>query len=494
MNMNMTKFDPARSRKLKYGAMSVIMTTVVIAAVVIVNVIFSALAYNKNWYIDMTKDKLYGLSDAGREMLDTIDHDIQIHFCAPYDELEANFYQKLVFELVKEMAASYDNITYDYIDIISNPTAINKYKSTTATSIKTTNIIVESGTEFRVFTLEAMFVFNESQVVWAFNGEKKLITAMMQITQAETPIAYYTYTHGEAISENVYLLELFYDAGYDVRPIDLTKEDVDPTADVILICNPIYDFEGISEDTKGRKSEIEKIDDFLDGFNNVMVFCDPETPVLPELFEFLYEWGIEFDQSQLKDPTNAIDTESLAIVGNYAIDESLGASLVKPITSLGTPPKTIVKEARPINLVWDAKDSRITSTVLYTSDTADKYSLETGEMVDEGQFPLVVLSRESRYIENVPHYSYVFAVGSKYFASDDYLGKSTYGNADILHNMMLTMGKEQVPIDLDFKLFEDESLDITTQEAANWTIFLTAFIPAVVLIAGIVIWIRRKHA
>ena len=128
MQITKTKFDPSNSKKFKYGAMAIVLTAVVIAAVVIINVIFSALAYNKNWYIDLTKDKLYGLSDAGRDMLDDIDHEIKIHFCAPYDELEANYYQKMVFELVKEMAASYDNITYDYIDIISNPTAVNKPK------------------------------------------------------------------------------------------------------------------------------------------------------------------------------------------------------------------------------------------------------------------------------------------------------------------------------------------------------------------------------
>ena len=60
--------------------------------------------------------------------------------------------------------------------------------------------------------------------------------------------------------------------------------------------------------------------------------------------------------------------------------------------------------------------------------------------------------------------------------------------------MMRAMGKIQVPVDLDFKVFDDESLDITTAEATNWTVFLTAVIPAVFLIAGIVVWIRRKHA
>ena len=134
----------------------------------------------------------------------------------------------------------------------------------------------------------------------------------------------------------------------------------------------------------------------------------------------------------------------------------------------------------------------MTSTVLYTSPNAEKYV--DGDLVETGQYPLIVLSRETRYIDNTPHYSYVFACGSQYLTASDYLGRKAYGNSDIVYAMMRAMGKIQVPVDLDFKVFDDESLDITTAEATNWTVFLTAVIPAVFLIAGIVVWIRRKHA
>lgn len=543
--MKINGINPASTRKLKYGAISVVLTAVVVAAIIIFNTIFSALVYKYNWYVDMTKEGIYGLSDSGRVLLDEIDADINIRFCAPYDELEGNWYMKMVLSLVKEMAAEYDNITYDYIDIIKNPTASAKYKSTTATSIKTTNVIVESGTEFRVFAATALFTQNESGTIWAFNGEKKLISAMIQITQAEIPIAYLTYTHGESTliemvnqvvdsgsyttaevldmlknnyGYDVSMLELLYDAGFEVRGIDLTKEDFDPAGRLLVICNPIYDFEGISDDTKGRKSEIEKIDDFLDGFGNLMVFVDPDTEELPELYEFLSEWGIEFDNSVIKDPSSSLDSEHYSLVGDYAVDyssytsssssseteynpDALGASLVKSMTEIGTPPKTVVRYARPINRLWDSKDGRITSTALYTSTGAQKYV--DGEMVEEGRYPLIVLSRESRYVDEtdangetsqVLHSNYVFACGSKYLTSSDYLDKKAYGNSDILYAMMRTMGKTQVPADLDFKVFDDESLSITTAEATNWTIFLTAVIPACFLIAGAVVWIRRKHA
>ncbi len=494
MTSKMNKFNPASVRKLKYGTMAIVLTAVTIAAVVIFNVIFSSLAYKYNWYADLTKEKLYGLSDAGRAMLDEIDDEISIIFCCPFDELEKNSAQKMVYELVKEMAAEYKNINYSYVDIIENPTAVTKYKTTSVSSIKTTNVIVESGTEFRVFELRAFFVFNDqnSSTPWAFNGEKKLISAMIQITQAETPIAYFTSTHGEQISAS--MAELFYDAGYELRAIDLTQEDFAPEGRLVVIANPAKDFIGITKDTAGKKSEIEKIDDFLDGFGNLIVFLDPDntTDKYPELCEFLSEWGIAFDNSVLKDPSASLDTTHYSLVGQYSVEETIGASLISTITSLAAPPKTIVSYARPMTILWDAKDSRVTSTVLYTSDNAERYI--DGKVVDKGQYPLITLSRESRYIENTPHYSYVFAAGSNYLFADDYLGSKAYGNSDIVYAMMRAMGKEQVPVDLDFKVFDDESLDITTAEASGWTIFLCSFLPAVSLITGLVVWLRRKHA
>ncbi len=506
--MKMNGFNPATTRKLKYGALAIVLTAIVIAAVIIFNAIFSSLVYKYNWYVDMTKEGVYGLSDAGRAMLDDITEPINIIFCEPYDDLESDAAMKMIFSLVKEMAASYDNITYEYIDIIKNPTAVTKYKTTTVSNIKTTNVIVESGTEFRNFSAQAFFVSNESGKTWAFNGELKFISAMIQVTQAETPICYITNTHGESLTADFSsLLSLVDSAGFELRTIDLTKEDIDPDARLLIINNPRYDFEGISEDTKGRKSEIEKIDDFLDGFGNLMVFKDPDTGELPELEEFLSEWGIQFDNSLLKDPSSSLDVEHYSLVGDYPIalnssnttaenavydPDALGASLVSSMTNTGTPPKTVVKYASPINRLWDSKDGRMTSTVLYTSSNAEKYV--DGTKVETGKYPLIVLSRESRYIDNTPHYSYVFACGSQYLASTDYVGRGAYGNSDIVYAMMRTMGKKQVPVDLKFKVFDDESLDITTQEATNWTIFLTAVIPAGFLVAGVVVWLRRKHA
>ena len=484
----------AAARKFKFGAISVALSIVVIAAVVVVNVLFSAFAYKNNWYVDLTESKLYELSDAGRELIDTVESDITIHFCAPFDKLESNYMTNMVLNLVKEISAEYDNISYDYIDINKNPSKLDKYKSTEDTVFTTSTVIVEnSNGAFRALNMVNMFYYNDESYSdpWAFNGELRLITAMLQCVQLETPIAYFTNTHGETISQG--LAQLLADAGFTVLPIDLSKEEIDESARIIVISGPKYDFEGISEYTNGKKSEIEKIDDFLDSFGSLMVFMEPDAQELPELETFLSEWGIEFDDAKLKDTTNSEGGDTFTIVGNYSLEDTLGAKLVDELISSGTPPKTIVKDARPVNILWDSNQShgRQVSAAVYSASTAERHA-DDGT-VESGRYPLVVVSQEARYIDNTPHPAYVFAVGSTEFASDQAL-KPSYANSYILYTMMREMGKMQVPIELELKVFESNDISITTGASHAWTWATVAIIPGVIAALGIVVYIRRKHA
>ena len=58
------KIKASTGRKLRYGGLSLALTALIIAVVVIVNVIFSALAQKFMWYGDLTPELLYTISDA----------------------------------------------------------------------------------------------------------------------------------------------------------------------------------------------------------------------------------------------------------------------------------------------------------------------------------------------------------------------------------------------------------------------------------------------
>ena len=58
---------------------------------------------------------------------------------------------------------------------------------------------------------------------------------------------------------------------------------------------------------------------------------------------------------------------------------------------------------------------------------------------------------------------------------------------------MRAMGREKVPAEIDFRVFEDETLDVTQQQATTWTVILTALIPSIVLVCGVVMFVKRKN-
>ena len=76
-----------RSRKFKYGSVATAFTVAFVAIVVIFNIIFSALAQKYMWYIDMTKEQVFTLSEEAKEIMSDITEDVYIHFASEPDEL-----------------------------------------------------------------------------------------------------------------------------------------------------------------------------------------------------------------------------------------------------------------------------------------------------------------------------------------------------------------------------------------------------------------------
>lgn len=497
-NISRRKKSFFSDKRFKYGSTAVAFTTVVIAVIIVVNAIFGALCQALLWYGDMTAEQLYGITDASRELLADLsqeDVNIKIIFCTPKDKLEEVYETKLVHQCALTYAKEFDFVEVEYLDIITNPASINKYKTTAATTIKTTNVIIENGEDYRVFTVEAFYTFAESDKrVFAFNGEMKITSAIMQLCY-DNPIAYFTVGHGETTTSSQ-LAGLFDNAGYDVRTIDLSKEDIDPAAQVIVINGPRYDFMGAKQEV----NEIGKIADFLDSYGNLMVFMDPNamgTQDFPELTEFLSEWGIAFGRSVIKDPENSISADGFSLVSEYTTD-GMGSSLTKSIRELESVPKAIVRYTMPVEILWENRTidqgSRTVSPVLVSAPSAQAYGFENqDQVVSSGPFNLVTISQDSVYVENEPFTSYVLAVGTTGFTNQDYLTSNAYGNADIIYSAMKAMGREKVPLNIDFRLFEDKSLDITSVQANTWTVVYTAVIPVIVLICGTVVWIRRRH-
>lgn len=485
------------NRKFKYGGAAVALTLVCVALVIVFNAIFTALAQKNNWILDMTTERIFDLSEESKRLLDGYREKDGFHidfiFCQEADKVDENYYARIVHNLVKEFDAEFNFVDVKYVDINTHPGEVEQYKKTSNTNIAKTSLIVTNGTAFRVYAIDALYTFKEnSSEVFAFNGEYKLTSAIIALAD-DNPIAYFTTGHGETV-EGSTMAALFEEAGYEVRTIDLSKEEIDPAAMLLVVNNPQYDFMGSS----ATVNEIKKLDAFMDKLGNLMVFVDAKTETnrLKELNEYLKEWGIEICDDLLHDYSNSLSVDGTEIVATYAT-EGRGASLTTNVRSLADPPKTIVNYARSLKRLYSssAKGDRMVTPVLTTSYDSTAVSTPFGseEGGEAGMYDLMLLSSQIRYINNVDCYNNVLVAGTSSFTDDKYIGSGTYGNRDVIFTAMQAFGKKNVPINLNFKVFDPEGLDITTAEANRWTVILAVVLPVIVFAIGGVVYFRRKR-
>ncbi len=499
MNNPIYNQNVKKHRRLKFGAFAVGLTVAVVALVVVINAVFSALATKFMWYVDMTAEQIYGITQQSLDLLDdyrsTKEFEIQIVFCSYEDQLRSEYSTNLVHNLAKQYEEEFDFISVEYIDIINHPEAVDPYLATSVSRPKTTSVIITDGAQSRLFTIESFYTFDsDSGNVFAFNGEYKITSTILQLA-GDHPIAYFVTGHGEETDGSV-MWTLFEDAGYDVRKIDLSQESPDDAAKVMVINNPKYDFMG-GNDTV---NEIKKVDEFLDNnFGGLMVFMDAESGAMPELDAFLAEWGISFEQQLIRDYENSLSVDGTELIATYTTEGS-GASLTKTIREINPPPKAIVHNAKPIQILYENKtfgnSVRMPSAILTTSldKTAEAVSLtDPAATPIKGIYNLMTVTIDQRYIENEAHYSYVLAAGTAAFADDKYIGSRAYGNRDIIFNAMKNFGKKTVPLELDFKVFESTELSISKGDANRWTVFCTLFLPAVIAGVGIYVYARRRY-
>ena len=443
------KLNNGFGRKLRYGSVSLSLTAGVIAAVLLLNVLFSVLCTENRWFIDMTAGHydnkgrtqyygLYTLSDQAKQLLgDTIESanasraeddpvKVDIIFCADPDMLYGNRLMRYLYYTALAMEKQFsDTIKVSTVDVWDNPSAVDAYRTNSYSSIYQSNIIVAIGTEFRVYSYKAFYTFNSSDDAepWAYSGEKNFIKGITAVTRAEAPICALTVNHGEPFAteagraEYSEFLKVIERSGYDIVYLDLEHEEIPANCRLIITFDPQTDF--VSNFLTGGVSEMKKLEKHLDQAYSYMVFADADTPRLANLEEFLEEWGIAFERHNKTATYEIIDENSTISDGGRIIaqyeSEALGASLTSDMREKGASPKVIFGNALSItysktyetthSLADEEKgtgaytygysfknnQSRDIYDVFRASETAYAYAKENGvRLTDENGAELVV--------------------------------------------------------------------------------------------------------
>lgn len=535
-----------RTRRFRYGSVSVAITVLLIVAVILVNVIVTALSSKYLWYVDMTKESMFTVSDPCFALLDETfetlasrdpsgqEPKIVIKFCDAYDNLINGPYSKYVLTTALELAAHYpDRISVEYIDIYQNPSAVNPYKISVNTRIINTDVIVTgSSSEYRLYNVEDFFMISSGATSpFAYCGDKRFASAILAVTQVTKPVVGILMGHGETYKD-ASLGQLFEQAGYQIRIInDLVTEGIPSDCRMLVSYQPTTDFRSL-DDGISDISEIQILDDFLAQDNrSLMVFMSPDCPKLPNIEKYLAQWGIAFDRAEdgssyviAESAQNSLTSNGHTFFAQYE-KYGMGSSLTSELTSAPVPQKVVFKNAMSLSFA-DAYDVSVetdkTSGEAFRyarkalgaedrqvfrvfSSSAEASAYAGGKQVAladaNNTFGLMLLSIQARQVQEdnngwffADQSSYVLACGSADFATEAILNSDVYGNSEVLMQAFYQMGKDAVPSYVPYVPFADLTIDsLTTERANRITVWLTVLPPVLFFGIGLYVIVRRKY-
>ncbi len=453
---------------------------IIIAAIVtavLLNIFFTVLTDKFPLKLDMTSNKMYGLSDKTKEYLKTYDTPVDIYILASESEQDENIRAAL-----DKYASLCAGIKITNINVSENPTFGKKYMTGTA-SLQSNSVIVDAGDRFKLYTMNDLYGINaQTGQYTSLNVENKITSALKYVSSETEQKAYIIKGHNEMdISGAVSFLE---SENFTVDELNTLTDEIPSDASVAVIAKPTVDF---------SEEEISKLDAYLLGGGNLQVYIDVECQGLDNLFSYLKSWGMGISEDVVIETDAAysvrLSGSSMSLVTPETESTEFTDSLIKNRRTIAYFPY-----ARNISLEFETNGSVSVTPVLKSSDKAylssnyEDITKQSGAL--EGQFVVGALSRDSA------HGSSVYVSGSTMLLSVEPSAlTNNYGLANYDYFINL----------INYTTGGDDSFTVNEKALAENVITISAFgerivftltvilIPAAVLITGITVWFRRRN-
>jgi hypothetical protein len=179
-------------------------------------------------------------------------------------------------------------------------------------------------------------------------------------------------------------------------------------------------------------------------------------------------------------------------VAKSVLEKATGTSENRAYTLFTNPRGLWVFPASKINYLYQGASLVNVDVLLAPYDTASMHW-----NTEEPSGATKALATITRIIGNVNHESetthYILCIGSSDFINSS-LDKTNYNKTLMYQALNLMWSGALTFDDISYKPFDDKSLSVTTEQTNAWMTACVGVIPAVFLVAGAIVWVRRRHS
>ena len=468
--------DNARSNRiaLQGGSYSLVITAVVLALLIVVNILVSILPTPMTQY-DISAAKLYSITSNTKVVVNALQEDVTIYWIVQSGKED---------QIIENLLGKYESLS-DHIQVVKKnpdvyPTFGQQYTDETA---ENNSLVVECGDRSRFISYDDIYLQEADMTTYSYNtsfdGEGAITSAIDYVVNEEQPQIYVLEGHGESELPSTFSDQIERE-NMELHTFSLLTVDAIPEdADCIMIYGPTSD---ISTEEK------DMLADYVASGGKLLVMAGPvESGSLDNLLSLLSDYGVTA-------------TDGIVIEGDrehYAFQ--LPFALMPDMSSSEITDSLIEEHYYPIMpisqglTVGDTPSGATVTTLLTTSDLSFSktagYDLSTYEKEDgdvDGPFAVgVSITCDSG--------GQLTWFSSSDFLDDMYNAYSSGANVNLGMNALSSMIGESEAMAIRSKSLNYNYLTISDSTSSLLKVVMIGVFPLVYLGIGIFVVVNRRR-
>ena len=475
-------------RDFRYGTNAIVLVAAVLVVFVLANLALES--FSTQLTFDLTKEKLYTIGEITDENLKALNQDVEI--VALYDRTkgESDADRAEVIRVLDQYA-QYDHLKISYKDPDSNPGLIRKLVGETdAASYSEGDYIVKCGDKTRRIAEDDMFVYQTYQYFYQYKSaiqvEQKLTSAILFVTSDTFPVVYCATGHEErSRSEFRNLFNGIESAGCDIRDLDITQiEKMPEDATVLIFLGPKYDL---------SDAEAVMVEEWLYQDGGQIIFCadydqrGEDYENFNKILTKLYGLSVNLDLVEETDDAHKFNkaNKNSDFIGTTVLNGPLAYWQKSEVNIFSTRSVKIVAQDSDITLIENYP-------IIQSYTTGKSTDFENN--VTEGVQVVGAASMNSGTRGSITHAA-VF--GSTVGFSDTYQNYAKTQNAYTtfwlaFHWMISDYGVNEGNL-IEAKIYDTTTIVLDKEKSNTLAVVSMVVIPALIIGAGVVVWMRRRH-
>ena len=469
----------ARRRKMRAGGYATMVAALTIAVAVAANLMVSNLpASMTKW--DMTENGVYTLSEQSEEVAAGLDKEVTIYHIA-----QKGAEDSILVKFLDQYSALSPNIKVETIDPDVYPNFASQY---TQEQLYNNSLIVVCGDNSRYVSYYDIFKTTYTSDYSAstdFDGEGALTSAVAYVTSENLPKVYVLSGHGEpglpdAITHALEQQNLTVESSL----VLMSQESVPEDADAVIIYAPQSDL---------SQEDAQKLKDYIAAGGKILLATNDTGEEMPNLQSVTEEFGLSAKPGMVFDG----DASYVATYPMYLLPEMVQHDITSPLIEGGY--VVLAPAAHALETAETLPEGVTVTPLLSTSDQgynkADSLTIETLEKKEgdeTGTFDIAAAAEKTVSDEENAEPARLVWFGAAQMLDTQVDAMTAGANSDLVVNAAAWLCDKQDSISIHAKSLDMEYLTVPAGARAVLSAVTIVVIPAAFLIAGILVWKRRK--